>query len=130
MAQRQTRRKPGKHAGCMMNPIDLALACKEALSYGSVIMPLKMRGQWGKTDTRRLGKGGPVGKIVKETKGGIVVMFPVQEVLDYTIEQLASACHEIGCSGQSPETCPGDPDCGILRALFRSDNKLTKGEDQ
>jgi len=40
-----------------------------------------MRGQWGKANTRRLWKGGPVGEIVEDFEDGtIYVMFSAKEV--------------------------------------------------
>lgn len=103
-----------------MNVIDLALSCKDALRRGSIDMPLVMKGRWGKRNYRYFaGKGSPKGEIVREMEHGIVVMFPVRELLDYTIGQLSSICHEIGCSGMDPATCPGNPNCGILRMLFK-----------
>ena len=33
--------------------------------------------------------------------------------------ELAQICYELGCSGTSPAYCPGDPDCQIIRKIFR-----------
>ena len=72
-----------------MKPMDLVLACQDALKRGSVDMPLVMPGRWGKRNWRYLsGKDSPRGEIVREMEHGIVVMFPVQELLDYTVKQL------------------------------------------
>ena len=102
-----------------MNPIHLIELCKDALGRGSIDMPLIIPGSWGKRDYRYLNKrGSPKGEIVKDLGYGIVVMFPIQETLDYALAQLAGICREIGCSGISPETCPGDPRCDILRRLL------------
>jgi len=30
---------------------------------------------------------------------------------------LVSLCLIIGCSGMNPKTCPGDPDCKILKKV-------------
>ena len=103
-----------------MNPIQLALSCKDAISRGSIDMPLLLRGHWGKRNWRLFaGAGSPRGEIVKEIPAGLIVMFPCQELLDYTVGKLATVCKDLGCSGVSPTWCPGNPDCQILRALFR-----------
>ena len=36
-------------------------------------------------------------------------------------EELVSLCRMIGCSGMSPKTCPGDPDCDILAKIIGGD---------
>jgi len=51
---------------------------------------LVMPGRWGKRDTRRLCKGGPVGEIVSDDfKGpGIIVMFDAVEVKRFVSIQI------------------------------------------
>ena len=48
---------------------------------------LKLKGKWGKRNTRRLCKGGPKGNIVSELKDGtIAVMFSAAEIRNYIVD--------------------------------------------
>lgn len=39
--------------------------------------------------------------------------------------ELAQICYELGCSGLSPDYCPGDPHCNVLRKIFAGNVVVT-----
>ena len=47
---------------------------------------LLLPGTWGVKNTRRFGKGGPVGEIVAEDERGVVVLFNAREVKEYLLQ--------------------------------------------
>jgi len=49
-------------------------------------IPLLLPGTWGVKDTRRFGKGGPIGEIVAEDERGVVVLFNAREVKEYLLQ--------------------------------------------
>ena len=49
-------------------------------------IPLLLPGTWGVKNTRRFGKGGPVGEIVAEDERGVVVLFNAREVKEYLLQ--------------------------------------------
>ncbi|MDI3310952.1 MAG: hypothetical protein QJR05_05925 [Thermoanaerobacterium sp.] len=65
-----------------MTPDEIIKCCERQLELGNNNVFFVMRGRWGKTDTRRLWKGGPKGKIVAEFINGLYVMFDAKEVLE------------------------------------------------
>lgn len=69
---------------------ELAEECKTQIELGGedayVLLYFPKR-KWGKTNTRRLCKGGPTGIVINELDGGITVQFKAQEILDF-IEQI------------------------------------------
>lgn len=68
-----------------MNPLEIISKCDEQIEISGekASLGFRMPGRWGKTDARRLWKGGPVGKIVNDFGDGtIYVMFSAVEVKD------------------------------------------------
>jgi len=49
-------------------------------------IPLLLPGTWGVKDTKRFGKGGPIGEIVAEDERGVVVLFNAREVKEYLLQ--------------------------------------------
>lgn len=58
-----------------------------AIGCGPASISLIMPGKWGKTDKRRLCKGGPLGEIVQDNFDGrgIIVIFDAKEVKEYLL---------------------------------------------
>lgn len=81
-----------------MSADELLSRCNKAISkqkypaYVTLILP----GRYGKTNTRRLCKGGPVGKIVGANfnGSGIVVMFYAEEVKRFLSGLIQGRCNE------------------------------------
>jgi len=73
-----------------MTQDDIIKQCDEQISIlGDIAhISLVMPGKWGKTNERRLCKGGPVGTIVSDNfKGpGIIVLFNAVEVKQFLYE--------------------------------------------
>jgi len=66
---------------------DITEQCKTQISLigDTAVISLIMPGKWGKTNTRRLCKGGPIGEIVSDNFSGpgIIVLFNAKEVKDF-----------------------------------------------
>ena len=73
-----------------MTKEEIIKKCDEqiAIDLPSPVITLRMPGKWGKTGTRRLCKGGPVGEIVCDNfdEQGIIVMFDAKEVKKFLYE--------------------------------------------
>lgn len=66
-----------------MTPEQIIDQCNRQIELGGekASVGFRIRGRWGKTNTRRLWRGGPVGEIVNEFGDGtIYVMFSAVEV--------------------------------------------------
>jgi len=50
---------------------------------------LLLPGTWGVRNTKRFGKGGPIGEIVAEDERGVVVLFNAREVKEYLLQLCA-----------------------------------------
>lgn len=65
---------------------EIIAKCKEQQTIGGekASVMFLMPGRWGKRDTRRLWRGGPIGQIVDDNHDGrgLRVMFKAQEILD------------------------------------------------
>jgi len=46
---------------------------------------LLLPGTWGVKNTRRFGKGGPIGEIVAEDERGVLVLFNAREIKEYLL---------------------------------------------
>ena len=70
-----------------MTPKEIIEQCDQqiAIGYGPATISLIMPGKWGKTNKRRLYKGGPIGEIVNDNFDGrgITVLFDALEVKEF-----------------------------------------------
>jgi len=74
-----------------MKPEEIIKHCDRQIELAGETAQVGFRipGRWGKTDTRRLWKGGPVGDIVNDFGDGtIYVMFSAVEVREAVLKQL------------------------------------------
>jgi len=78
-----------------MTPEEIIKQCDEqmAIGCGTGSISLIIPGKWGKTNKRRLCKGGPIGEIVSDNFDGrgIVVIFDALEVKEFISNQLLQA---------------------------------------
>jgi len=66
---------------------ELIKQCDEIIASGTgQSISLLLPGTWGVKDTRRFGKGGPIGEIVAEDERGVIVLFNAREVKEYLLE--------------------------------------------
>jgi len=74
-----------------MTPEEIIKHCDKQIELAGdeASVGFRIPGRWGKTDTRRLWKGGPIGKIVNDFGDGtIYVMFSAVEVREAVLKQL------------------------------------------
>jgi len=74
-----------------MTPEEIIRRCDEqiAISGETASVGFRIPGRWGKTNTRRLWKGGPVGEIVNDFGDGtIYVMFSAVEVKNAVLKEI------------------------------------------
>ena len=74
-----------------MTPEEIIKHCDKQIELAGdeATVGFRIPGRWGKTDTRRLWKGGPVGEIVNDFGDGtIYVMFSALEVKNAVLKQL------------------------------------------
>jgi len=78
-----------------MTPEEIIKQCDEqiAIGYRPASISLIIPGKWGKTNTRRLCPGGPMGEIVNDNFDGrgIVVIFDALEVKEFLSNQSLQA---------------------------------------
>lgn len=69
---------------------ELAQECRDKINQNgpeALVLVYYPNSKWGKTNYRRLCKGGPKGNIKEAVDGGLIVEFKAQEIIDFLKEQ-------------------------------------------